>query len=165
VTSILCSRRLIRFDGWHLGSGIARPSVGTSSIEFPIGFSRRSNKLGYLINLPTFEDPRGILTVVDQEVPFAIKRVYYLYGVTQARGGHRHKKTVQALICLNGSCEIFIHNGKEKETVLLDSPRKLLIVEAEDWHTMDKFSQGAILLVLASEAYDRNDYIDEEYSE
>ena len=109
---------------------------------------------------------RMVLTPVElitQILPFAIKRVYYMYEVTAKRGGHRHKKTIQGLVCLNGSCEVFLNDGHTKRTELLNSPRRLLIVEPQDWHTMDQFSPGAILLVLASEVYDRQDYIDEEY--
>lgn len=119
--------------------------------------------MAYIIELPTFSDKRGKLTVIEKVLPFEIKRVYYIYEAKEKRGGHRHKKNIQALICLNGSCEIFINDGEKKETILLDSPSKCLIVEPKDWHTMDNFSDGSILLVLASEYYDINDYIDEEY--
>ncbi len=119
--------------------------------------------MAYLIDLPTFVDNRGKLTVIEKILPFEIKRVYYIYEVKTKRGGHRHKKNFQALVCLNGSCEIFINDGEKKETILLDSPSKCLILEPKDWHTMDNFSDGSILLVLASEYYDVNDYIDEEY--
>ena len=119
--------------------------------------------MAYLIDLPTFEDERGKLTVIEKLLPFDIKRLYYIYDVTSKRGGHRHKKTIQALICLGGSCEVFIDNGEKKETILLDSPSKCLILEPKDWHTMDKFSKGSTLLVLASEYYDKDDYIDEGY--
>jgi len=116
-----------------------------------------------LITLPTFKDERGSLTVVEKLLPFEIKRFYYIYDTTTKRGGHRHKKTIQALICLGGSCEIYINNGNKKEIILLDSPDKCLILDPKDWHTMDNFSSGAILLVFASEHYDISDYIDEEY--
>ena len=96
-------------------------------------------------------------------IPFEIKRVYYIYDAIGKRGGHRHKNTDQALICLNGSCEIYLNNQGEESTVLLDSPEKCLIVHKDDWHTMDQFSKGSILLVLASTKYDVNDYIDEPY--
>ena len=119
--------------------------------------------MAHIINLPTFSDARGNLTVVEKLLPFDIKRFYYIYDVTNKRGGHRHKKTIQALICLGGSCEIYIHNGEKEETILLDNPSKCLILDPKDWHTMDNFSQGATLLVFSSEYYDRNDYIDEEY--
>ena len=87
----------------------------------------------------------------------------FIYNVSQERGGHRHKKTKQAFICLGGSCEIYINNGIIENKIILDSPNKCLIVEAEDWHTMDKFSPGSTLLVLASEYYLSDDYIDEAY--
>jgi dTDP-4-dehydrorhamnose 3,5-epimerase-like enzyme len=119
--------------------------------------------MAYIINLPTFDDKRGTLTVVQQELPFEIKRFYYIYDVTSKRGGHRHKKTIQALICLGGSCEIYINNGEKEEIILLDSPKKCLIIEPKDWHTMDNFSKGSTLLVFASEYYDKDDYIDKEY--
>ncbi len=119
--------------------------------------------MAYIIELPTFSDKRGKLTVIEKVLPFEIKRVYYIYETKDKRGGHRHKKNTQALICLNGSCEIYINDGFKKETVKLDKPSKCLILEPKDWHTMDNFTDGAILLVLASEYYDINDYIDEEY--
>lgn len=119
--------------------------------------------MAYIIDLPTFGDTRGNLTVVEKLLPFEIKRFYYIYNVTATRGGHRHKKTIQALICLCGSCEIYVHNGENEEVIILDSPSKCLILETKDWHTMDNFSNGATLLVFSSEYYDKDDYIDEEY--
>jgi dTDP-4-dehydrorhamnose 3,5-epimerase-like enzyme len=116
-----------------------------------------------IIDLPTFADSRGKLTIAQDLIPFKIERVYYIYDANSIRGGHRHKSTTQALICLNGSCEIYINNGHKEATIVLDSPSKCLIVEKEDWHTMDKFSENSILLVLASTKYDSEDYIDERY--
>ena len=119
--------------------------------------------MAYIIELPTFSDERGSLTVVEKLLPFDIKRFYYIYDVSFKRGGHRHHKSIQALIALNGSCEIYVNDGEDEKLFLLDTPNKCLIVEPQDWHTMDKFSQGSILLVFASEYYDVDDYIDEEY--
>lgn len=119
--------------------------------------------MAYIIDLPTFKDERGWLTVMEKLLPFEIKRFYCIYDVAQKRGGHRHKKTVQALICVSGSCEIYVNDGLKKETFLLDSPSKCLLLEPEDWHTMDNFSKGSTILVFASEFYDKDDYIDEEY--
>jgi mannose-6-phosphate isomerase-like protein (cupin superfamily) len=121
--------------------------------------------MAYLINLPTFKDSRGSLTVVEKLLPFEIKRLYYIYNVTDKRGGHRHKNNVQALICLSGTCKVHINNGIKNGIFVLDKPEKCLIVEAKDWHTMDKFSKGSSLLVLSSEYYDKNDYIVEKYPE
>jgi len=119
--------------------------------------------MAYVIELPTFEDERGNLTVVEKVLPFDIKRFYYIYDVSDKRGGHRHKKTIQALISLGGTCEIYVNNGREERTFLLNSPSKCLILDPQDWHTMDKFSKGSTLLVFSSEFYNVEDYIDEEY--
>jgi len=115
------------------------------------------------IDLPTFSDARGSLTVLEKAIPFEIRRVYYIFNVTGMRGGHRHKKNRQVLIAIAGSCEVFVNNGTEKRDFPLASPARGLLLELEDWHTMDKFSRDCILLVLASEPYDINDYIDEPY--
>ena len=119
--------------------------------------------MAHLLNLPTFKDSRGNLTVIEKILPFEIKRTYFIYEVTNKRGGHRHKKTIQAFVCIGGSCEVYVNDGANKEIFLLDSPDKCLIVEPKDWHTMDNFSDGVILLVLASEFYDHHDYIEKEY--
>lgn len=119
--------------------------------------------MAHIINLPTFKDKRGNLTVIERLLPFDVKRIYYIYNASEKRGGHRHRKTIQALISLGGSCEIYVNDGEKEEMFNLDSPDKCLILNPDDWHTMDKFTQGSTLLVFASEYYDVNDYIDEEY--
>ena len=118
-----------------------------------------------LIDLKTFTDKRGNLTVVEKVVPFEIKRLFYIYGVDDSkRGGHRHHKTIQAAICLKGHCTIYNNNGSKEEEFVLDSPSKCLLIEPKDWHTMFNFSNDAILMVLASEYFDEKDYIFEPYS-
>lgn len=116
--------------------------------------------------LITFEphgDDRGQLVALEQlnDVPFEIKRVYYMYdtgeGVT--RGRHAHKSLQQVLICVHGSCRILLDDGKERETVLLDRPNVGLYVSNVLWREMYDFSPDAVLLVLASELYDESDYI------
>ena len=114
-----------------------------------------------LINLTTFRDHRGSLTVIEKELPFSIKRVYYIYDAGDSvRGGHRHKITVQAAICVKGSCIISCTNDNKEEEFLLDTPDKCLILYPEDWHNMYNFSLDAVLLVLASTPFDPDDYID-----
>lgn len=117
-----------------------------------------------LIDIPTFSDERGSLSIIEEIIPFKIKRIYYIYDIIGKRGGHRHIKTRQALICLSGSCEIYINNGFEKKTFILNKSNKCLLVEPEDWHTMDSFTEGSVLLVLASEKYDKLDYIEKGYN-
>jgi hypothetical protein len=117
-----------------------------------------------LINLKTFCDQRGNLTVIEKVIPFEIKRIFYIYGVdASVRGKHRHRRTIQAAICLKGSCTISSNDGARSEEFVLDAPDKCLILETKDWHKMYGFSPDAILMVLASELFDPNDYIFEEY--
>lgn len=121
--------------------------------------------MAHIQSLKTFTDTRGNLTVVEKVIPFDIKRIFYIYGVDDSeRGGHRHIKTIQAAICLQGSCTIYNDDNIEKKEFVLDSPDKCLILEPQDWHKMYKFSKDAILMVLASEFFDSNDYIYEPYS-
>jgi dTDP-4-dehydrorhamnose 3,5-epimerase-like enzyme len=120
-------------------------------------------ELSKQINLTTFSDNRGSITIIDKSLPFDIKRVYYIYDAKGIRGGHRHKKTRQAIICLSGKFELFLNNGKEKKSIILNRPDKCIILEPEDWHQMRKFSKKIIILVLASEHYSADDYIDEAY--
>lgn len=120
--------------------------------------------MAYIINLTTRSDKRGNLTVIEKEIPFEIKRIFYIYGVDDSeRGGHRHKTTVQAAICLHGSCVVSNNDGEEKEDYILDHPNKCLILETKDWHTMHHFTPDAVLLVLASTPFDAADYIFEPY--
>ena len=117
-----------------------------------------------IIDLKTFTDVRGNLTVIEKVIPFEIKRIFYIYGVDDSeRGGHRHHTTIQAAICLQGSCIIHCNNSIVTTEFTLDSPHKCLILQPEDWHTMSHFSPDAILMVLASEYYQPNDYIYEPY--
>lgn len=116
--------------------------------------------MAYIIDLKTFTDNRGNLTVIENVLPFQIKRVFYIYGVDDSvRGGHRHHKTIQAAICIKGRCRIYNNNGNTEENFLLNSPSKCLILETKDWHKMYDFSKNAILMVLASENFDEHDYI------
>ena len=122
--------------------------------------------MAYFIDLKTFVDKRGNLTVIEKTVPFDIKRIFYIYGVDEsARGGHRHHKTFQAAICIQGSCLIINYDGEKKTEFILDRPDKCLILEPKDWHAMHNFTPDAILMVLASEYFDPNDYIFEPYAD
>jgi hypothetical protein len=121
--------------------------------------------MAFLIDLKTFTDKRGNLTVIEKVLPFETKRIFYIYGVdTSVRGGHRHKKTIQAAICLTGSCEIYNNDGTQEQRFVLDKPHKCLILEPSDWHTMSNFTPDTILMVLASEYFDKDDYIFEAYN-
>ena len=120
--------------------------------------------MAQLIDLKTFTDKRGNLTVIEKVIPFDLKRIFYIYGVDDSvRGGHRHKTTIQAAICIQGSCHIYNNDGKEENHFVLDQPNKCLILQPQDWHRMDHFTKDAILMVLASEYFNEEDYIFEPY--
>ena len=120
--------------------------------------------MAYLIDLKTHTDNRGNLTVIEKVLPFSIERVFYIYGVDKSeRGGHRHHKTIQAAVCIQGECKIFNNDGKNKQVFHLNKPSKCVLLEPTDWHKMYDFSDDAILMVLASEMFDQNDYIFEKY--
>jgi dTDP-4-dehydrorhamnose 3,5-epimerase-like enzyme len=117
-----------------------------------------------VLNLKNISDEKGNLTPIEatRDIPFEIKRVYYLYNVpqNQTRGYHAHKELQQLLVCINGSVEILCEdeNG-EKQTYLLDRADKGLFVGSMVWHEMMNFSKDCVLVVFASEYYNEIDYI------
>ena len=116
-----------------------------------------------IIKIPTYSDERGLLTVMEDILPFKIKRIYWIYGADEkSRGGHRHKITQQALIAISGTVDLKINNGSQEISFILDDPSKCIIIEPEDWHEM-YFKNNAVLLVLASHKYDKSDYINCSY--
>lgn len=120
--------------------------------------------MAYYLDIKTIEDPRGKLGVIEAELSFPIRRIYFMYDVVGCRGGHSHKKTRQALVCLTGRCEVHVSGKRVANTFSLDSPTKALILEPSDWHTMESFLPGTVLLVLASRKYDPKDYVYEKPS-
>jgi dTDP-4-dehydrorhamnose 3,5-epimerase-like enzyme len=116
-----------------------------------------------IINLPTFTDSRGALTVLEGALPFQVVRTYWIYGADgQTRGGHRHVHTRQALVAISGTVSIFMNDGIAAETIELTHPDQCLLVEPKDWHAMT-FGSGSVLLVMSSHPYDRSEYIDAPY--
>ena len=105
----------------------------------------------------------GFLTALEEnrEIPFSIRRIYYVYDVPEEikRGFHAHKRLEQILICLSGSVKIKVDNGNEKRIFELSDPSKGLYIGPGIWREMYDFSQSAVLLVLASEYYNESDYI------
>ena len=114
-------------------------------------------------HFPPLGDDRGSLVALEGEktVPFAIQRVYYLFGTKLgvARGFHAHKKLQQVAVCVTGRCRMVLDDGHQREDVLLDSPTEGLLIGNMVWREMHDFSHDCVLLVLASEHYDEADYI------
>ena len=108
-------------------------------------------------------DDRGQLVALEEmkDIPFHIKRVYYMYDTKEGvrRGYHAHRHLEQILIAIHGSCKIHLDNGTETAEVRLDSPFEGLYIANNMWREMYDFSPDAVLMVLASEYYDESDYI------
>ena len=108
-------------------------------------------------------DDRGQLVALEEikDIPFTIKRVYYMYDTVSGviRGKHAHKSLQQILICIHGSCKVRLDNGTESKVVPLEKPYEGLYISNIVWREMYDFSEDAVLLVLASELYDESDYI------
>ncbi|WP_020604980.1 sugar 3,4-ketoisomerase [Spirosoma spitsbergense] len=116
--------------------------------------------MAQLYELKTVTSDNGNLTVFEGIIPGTIQRVFYIYEAgNSVRAGHRHHRAWNALVCLTGSCRVYSHNGQEETIVQLTTPRQCLVLQPEDWHVMDEFSDDAILLVVSNELYDKDDYI------
>lgn len=108
-------------------------------------------------------DERGSLIAIEEnaDIPFSIKRVYYIFD-TQAgitRGLHAHRTLRQVLVCVKGTCQVLLDDGMEKISVPMDKVFRGLLVDPMIWHEMYDFSSNCVLLVLASDFYDESDYI------
>lgn len=108
-------------------------------------------------------DERGSLVALEgnRNIPFDIKRVYYIFGTDEntPRGFHAHKELRQVAVCVKGSCQIVIDDGKEKEWVTLGTPSAGIFIDTMQWHEMHNFSEDCVLMVLANDYYDESDYI------
>ena len=108
-------------------------------------------------------DDRGMLVALEEykDIPFEIKRVYYMYDTKKNvhRGFHAHKSLEHILICIHGSCKVLLDNGTEKKIVSLEKPYEGLYIANNMWREMYDFSEDAVLMVLASEYYKEEDYI------
>ena len=116
-----------------------------------------------IIDFKSHGDERGSLIALEKlhNVPFEIKRVYYIFNTTPGvvRGKHAHRELEQVLICTSGSCKILLGDGTENVEVLLDKPEKGLFVGKNIWREMYDFSDGCVLMVLANEYYNPDEYI------
>ena len=115
-----------------------------------------------MISLPINHQANGNLTAVGNgvQVPFDVKRVYYLYDVPGgfSRGGHGHLELQQLIVALSGSFDITVDDGKVKRTFHLSRPNMGLYMPSGLWRELDNFSSGSICFVLASIEYDEKDY-------
>lgn len=124
---------------------------------------RRSIHECKFVDLPKITDRRGNLTFVEGggHIPFDIKRVYYLYDVPggAVRGSHAHKELEQLVIAMSGSFDVVLDDGREEKRFSLNRSYYGLYICPMMWRTLDNFSSGAVLMVLASQPYQESDYI------
>ncbi|WP_416861607.1 sugar 3,4-ketoisomerase [Helicobacter ganmani] len=116
-----------------------------------------------LLSLQTIGDERGKLVSLEslKNLPFAIKRVYYMFDTSpdEPRGFHAHKELEQLVIAIDGACEFVLDDGKSKESVWLNRPDVGLYIGKNMWREMRNFSYGCKLMILASDYYDESEYI------
>jgi len=126
-------------------------------------FSKSKVKDCKIIELPIIHNRAGNITAINEvnDIPFKIKRVYYLYDVPggEERGGHAHKKLYQLVVAASGSFDIVLDDGKMKKSINLNRPYFGLSIVPGIWREIVNFSSGSICLVLASEFYSIKDYI------
>ncbi len=117
----------------------------------------------YILPLPKVHNAGGNITSVNngKEIPFDIKRVYYLYDVPggEARGGHAHKQLEQLIVAASGSFDITLNDGHQEKKFHLSRPYQGVYIPPGLWRMLDNFSSGSICLVLASTTYSEDDYI------
>ena len=117
----------------------------------------------HLIDMQVHGDRRGKLISLEslKNVPFEIKRIYYMFDTlpNEARGFHAHKELEQIIIAMDGACRFILDDGEKREQVLLNRPDVGLYIGKNMWREMHDFSYGCKLVVLASEYYDEKEYI------
>jgi len=117
----------------------------------------------HIIDLPQIKDHRGNLSFIESsnQIPFEIKRVYYLYDVPGGaeRGGHAHKEFQEFIIAINGSFDVILDDGFTKKTYHLNRSYYGLFVPSNIWRELNNFSSGSVCLVLASQLFNESDYI------
>lgn len=146
--------------------------AGTTGERRLAPWGRRSGDKGWppggsalgcrIIELPKVPDPRGNLTFIEggNQIPFPIKRVFYLYDVPggEDRGGHAHRGLHQLIIAASGSFDVIVDDGTENERFSLNRSWYGLHVPPMVWAHLENFSSGSVSLVLASAVYDEADY-------
>ncbi len=117
----------------------------------------------HLMQLNAFGDKRGKLVALEglKEVPFEIKRVYYMFDTlpNESRGFHAHQNLEQLIIAMDGSCRFVVDDGKERCNFILNRPDVALYIGKNIWREMHDFSYGCKVVVLASGIYDEKEYI------
>lgn len=121
------------------------------------------SQIGEIIPFDVKGDYQGRLVALEElrDVPFDIKRIYYIYNTLEdvIRGRHGHLALTQLLICLRGSCDVVLDDGRRKERVRMDKPSYGLLIKPMTWREMHHITHDCVLMVLADAYYDEADYI------
>lgn len=116
-----------------------------------------------ILNFDVISDNRGSLISLEQhkQIPFAVKRVYYLFDnkPNHPRGFHAHRFLKQVIVCVSGRCKFIIDNGFEREEIILNSPSHGLLIDRFLWREMHEFSEETVIMVLADGNYEEADYV------
>ena len=118
-----------------------------------------------ILNLPKIEDPRGNLSIIEEEkhIPFKIERTYWIYDVPggQTRGGHAFKNQLEFIVALSGSFDVVIDDGINKQTYSLNRSYYGLYIPDGLWRQMENFSTNSLAMVISSTKFSEDDYIRE----
>jgi len=120
-----------------------------------------------LIDVPTFTDERGVIGVMDKELPFQVKRVFWLHNIVEGkdRGAHALLDSNEIMVAVHGSFVVDLDDTINKTRILLDDPSKGLIIKPGVWFRTHSYKDDGVSLILAEEEYarDRYTYDYEEY--
>lgn len=113
-----------------------------------------------LVDIPTFTDDRGAISVMDKELPFEVKRVFWLHHIKEGkdRGAHALLNSSEIMVAIHGSFEVDLDDTENKVSVLLDNPGKGLLIRPGIWFRTHSYKEDGVSLILASEEYARDKY-------
>lgn len=117
-----------------------------------------------MIDFPEVKDERGCLSIAEGiALPFEVKRVFWIYDICEGktRGGHAHVSCEEVVVAVSGSFDMFVDDGKDSREIKMDSPSKGIYIKKGVWCELRNFAPGTICVVLASEAYDSEGYIND----
>lgn len=113
-----------------------------------------------LIDVPTFTDERGAISVMDKELPFEVKRVFWLHHIAEGkdRGAHALLDSEEIMVAVHGAFVVDLDDTVNRTSVLLDNPNKGLMIRPGIWFRTHSYKDDGVSLILASEEYARNKY-------
>ena len=164
VTKDIPPHAIVKGNPARITGYVSSNSMGHIEASRPFQIAGAPRVAGARIyHMPLVTDLRGCLSFgeYDQHLPFVVQRYFIIFNVPskEVRGEHAHRRLHQFLICVKGTCSVVVDDGQTREELLLDSADVGLYVPPMIWTTQYKYSQDAVLLVLASDAYDPDDYI------